>query len=252
MIFDDTANKIIENSFKNQKYDANGLLIETHKNSKILVISCSGIVPEKIIYAMENSTVEIETNKIFICDPASLWYYAGIPGLTNDFQSTVGLIREIARKLAPERICTVGTSGGGYMALALGHFIEADRVLAMAPQTSLGREWRAQHNDTRWSENIEQIQKLTSESGPLDISNLLQTNRAGTAYHVIHARGDALDTQHAMRIADHDGVHVYGLDCDDHNVSAQLHKRHRLQELLNRFITLERDDLPRAITDLTR
>lgn len=246
------AETIADEALQKGEANANGVMLQTQQDSELLVISCSGIVPGQVIYAMENTTSVIPTNKLFICDRSSLWYYQGIPGLTTDFRSTVSLVRDIVAALAPKRVCTVGTSGGGYMALALGSLLGVDRILAMAPQTSLAPEWRAANGDMRWADNMEQIQRVAGAGGVFDIVPLLGENTAKTVCHVIYARGDALDRLHAMRIAGCAGVHVYELDTDDHNVAAALDRLGRLRALMTSFITLDRAALPEVIFGLTR
>lgn len=75
------------------KEDGRGALLDINMTSDTLVISCSGIVPgNNIIYAMENSSKDIATTKLFLCDNKSLWYYQGIEGLSSNFNETIDLV----------------------------------------------------------------------------------------------------------------------------------------------------------------
>ena len=223
-------------SYRNRpgRYDARGLLLDIVPESDDLVISCSGIVPkDHIIYAMENTSQNINTNKIFICDSSSSWYYNGIPGMTSSFGDTVYLVEHIVNNLRPKRICAIGTSSGAYMSIALTAMLGFDRSLGMSPQTSLDRRWREENGDDRWGEHITRI---CDKYKPYDLSELIET-RKSSQFHVVYPGDDELDIKHAERLSGMNNVHLYRLDGSDHNPSAELKRRGVLHTVIESFIS---------------
>ncbi|MDQ0395897.1 hypothetical protein [Labrys monachus] len=208
-------------------------MVAMARSSDTLLVSCAGIVPkDSILYAMENTSRQIETNKIFICDSNSLWYYRGIPGLTSSFSDTVDLVSRLVRRIDARRTFAVGTSGGGYMALALAALLGLDRALAMSPQTSLDAGWRADHGDGRWQDSMDVIQ---AGPAPHDIRALI-ASAGQTRFHVVYPRGDALDAAHAERLGASPKVRLYPLETSEHNVSEVMQQRGVLQPCLEAFL----------------
>jgi hypothetical protein len=214
----------------------NGVLLEINPDSDILVLSCSGIVPnDKIIYAMENSTKSINTNKLFICDKRSLWYYSGIEGLSSSFDDTVRMVSAIVSALKPARTCAIGTSGGGYMALALTSLLGLDRALAMSPQTFIGKRERAKFSDARWPSHMEAINKVAR---PYEIKRLVLRSKTSN-FNVIYPRSDALDVLHAQRLLGLPNAELFGVNSSDHNVAAYLQGINVLQPCIDLFVASE-------------
>jgi hypothetical protein len=235
------ASAIYQAAQKTGKVDSRGVLLDLNPHSDFLVISCSGIVPGKVIYAMENSSRQMTTNKIFICDSKSLWYYSGIEGLTQTFDETTDLIKMLIDFIKPNVTCAIGTSGGGYMSLALGAKLGLDRSLALSPQTNISAEWRSAHNDTRWADNMSIIHERLAPQKPFDIVDLIKDRIADvtgkrTEFHVIYPSADALDMKHATRLEGVSQVETYSLDGAQHNISAELRRRGKLSCLLDTFI----------------
>jgi predicted esterase YcpF (UPF0227 family) len=232
-----------------QRVDANGILLELSPDSDVLLISCSGIVPRKIVYAMENSARSFATSKMFICDRRNLWYYSGIEGLTKGFSGTIDLVRLLISQIKPRLTCAVGTSAGGYMALALAARLGLDRALAFSPQTILTPDWLTAHQDTRWEYNMSIIQSRLAPRTPFDIAELIKArtiNTAGkrTEFFIVYPGDDVFDAQHATRLEGFSQVHTYRIDGGDHNVSAELNRRGKLAPLLDTFISHPGPGLP--------
>jgi hypothetical protein len=223
------------------KKDADGILLDISERSDTLAISCSGIVPNKVIYAMAHSSNKIPALKLFICDHRSLWFYKGIEGLTKSFDETVCLVNAFMGIMKPRTTCAFGTSGGGYMALALAAKLGLDRALAFSPQTNISAKWRFENNDTRWQNNMSIIHEHIAPRDPYDIIDLMQ-NRAvkvlgkQTEFHVVYSANDALDLAQAVRLKGLSRVKTYRLDSDEHNTSAELSRRGRLLPVLGTFI----------------
>ncbi len=222
------------------RYDMNGIMLEINPGSDILVLSCSGVVPENsIVYAMENSTERIATNKLFICDKRSLWYYYGIEGVSSSFDDTVSVVGSIVSALKPSLTCAIGTSGGGYMAMALTSLLGLNRALAMSPQTSIRKRERDKLRDNRWRANMDAIHKTAA---PYDIKELVAGAQNST-FSVIYPRLDKLDAAHARRLSGMANVDLFEFDVEDHNVAAQMRSIGALEPCLDIFITSDEEAL---------
>jgi hypothetical protein len=246
---------IFHDARKHGRNDAGGVLLDLNESSGTLVISCSGIVPSRIIYAMEHSSNSINTNRLFICDAKSLWYYEGIEGLSTSFDETVDLVGAIVELVKPAVTCSIGTSGGGYMALALAALLGFDRSLAFSPQTNIGAKWRAENGDPRWADNMSAIHDHLAPHEPYDIREMIQRRMAKSpdgpaVFHVICPSSDALDLAHATRLEHVPGVKVYRVNSSAHNVSEDLHRKDKLTPILEGFIHSDGMDVANKISNI--
>lgn len=232
--------------------DANGVLLDLRASSDVLVVSCSGIIPERIIYSMENTSTTIDTLKLFICDTRSLWYYEGIPGITSNFDQTVDLVGALVHRVRPRLVCAIGASAGGYMAIALAARLGFDRALAFGPQTTISANWRTVNHDGRWPANMARIHQGVGPEAAYDLRECIDGGSSCTDYHLIYSGGDALDRLHANRLRGCRNVHLLELPDAQHNISAELRARGRLFDVLNGFIHGAKGDLASEIPRLTR
>lgn len=71
-------------------------------------------------------------NQIFVNCPGNQWYLDGIPGLGTDLQSSAEALRQIAEDLRGTggQVLVLGSSMGGYGAVAMGALMQADIVFA--------------------------------------------------------------------------------------------------------------------------
>lgn len=202
-----------------KRHDAGGALFYFYPDANTFVISCSGLVPEnQIIYAMENSSARYNHNKLFLCDRHSAWYYKGIEGITSSFDETVDFVAAMMARYPSASTCAIGTSAGGYLALALAARLGLDRALAFSPQTTLEPAGLAAVGEDRWSANMSIINAIGT---PYDIRDLIGSSKRGK-YFVVYPSADRRDALHAQRLAGLDRVFLYEFATDDHNVAAAL------------------------------
>jgi predicted esterase YcpF (UPF0227 family) len=218
------------------RQDNGGILVDLSPSSDSLVISCSGIVPkDTVMYAMDHSARDIATHKMFVCDRTSRWYYGGVEGISHDFDSTVSVVGDLIGKIKPTTCVTVGTSGGGYLAVALAAILGLDRALAFGPQSDISAEYRKSIGDWRWQTNMNEIAELGCPT--FDILSLIDGCALRTTeFYVIYSAGDSLDRKHAERLAACENVHLHALPDVNHNSSAALRDTGHLVPLLETFI----------------
>jgi hypothetical protein len=219
------ASDLYARARKDGYVDAHGLLLDLRNAADgPLTISCSGVIPEnQIIYAMENSSRNIATMKLFICDHQNSWYYKGIPGLTSTFNETVALLRDLADLISPSLVSAIGTSCGGYMALAATAMAGFDRALALAPQTNIKSDWMESLSDYRWEQMMMEIYRHLGNEQPRDLRETITArSRPQSEFFVVYPTNYPLDVSHAMRLDGVAGVSLFGIDDKEHNVSASL------------------------------
>jgi pimeloyl-ACP methyl ester carboxylesterase len=235
---------VIQAASASGRTDLNGILLDIAPDANTLMISCSGVVPWRIIYHMELTSVSIETHKIYLCDYRNFWYYRGIENITNTMDQTIEVVRAVIEKLQPERTIAMGTSGGGYMAMLLGARLGLSRVIAFAPQTDISRMGRAALDDERWEKEMARIYAVCGDGGTYDIREQVATSASKiTRFHVFYSDGDKGDVGHAERLKDLDNVRLYRIATEDHNVSRALKDRGLLGRIVKAAIRDYDDEL---------
>jgi hypothetical protein len=231
--------------------DNNGLLLDLEENSDKLIIACTGWVPPgTILYSREYTPREVNASKLYLCDTLNRWYYGGIRGLTSTFDETIDLIETVIARINPTMCCAVGTSGGGYMALALTAMLGLDRALALSPQTNLSEDWRLSHNDSRWEDGIVALHQTLGGRVPHDINDLISASRNSSEFHVVYAIGDELDAIHADSLEGCRNTYLYGLNLAEHNSASALTRIGRLTSVIDRFVGHESGSLHAAMRDV--
>ncbi len=228
------------------QHDASGILLDFSVDSDDLVISCSGLVPDRVIYAMEFTTFGLKTKRLFLCDRRSLWYHQGLEGLTRDLPETIELVSQLVRQIKPKRVFSIGTSAGGYLAILLGALLKFDRVLALSPQINTDKAWMESVSDNRWSENFDIIHETTGAAGLYDL-RLLIWAAPQTSFRVMYPTEDPIDVAHVREIAGLPNVHLCGVHTPYHNISEQLSLAGQLNFLVDDFVSLDEIDLTFAL-----
>lgn len=86
-------------------------------------------------HVAENKKLKGKAKKvIFVRDVYKNWCIQGINGTCDSMEKLCKLIANLTRG---DHVITVGSSAGGYMAIAVGASIDADAIYALSPQVSL-------------------------------------------------------------------------------------------------------------------
>lgn len=114
---------------------------------------------------------------------------------------------------------TIGMSMGGYAALMFGAFWNVP-VIALCPQTFIGRKTKERLGDSRWKFYLEKVWKHSA------YPELFDLDLEGPQYHVFYCREHRGDALNAERVRGS----LHPIDCNQHNVAESLN----LDELLRR------------------
>ena len=166
-------------------------------------------------------TKDARANRIFMRDVQKVWYQRGLPGVATDIDGIASFLAEKREEVGASRVVLVGNSMGGYAAVVLGILLDADRVLAFAPQTFIGRLHRFVHYDRRCTELIRNVHR-TPNRRYLDLKPLLRRLSPSCEIDMFYCQDDRLDRIHAERLNFAPNVHTHSLSKGGHSVIKHL------------------------------
>lgn len=200
-----------------------------------VLVAFAGVIGKMGMPTFEffNITKGLRINRVFVRDLERLWYQRGITGLGDDLPSAALGLRSAIDAIGPSRVVTVGNSGGGYAAIAFGALLEADEVLAISPQTVLGRVEAMRYQESTWAHVTE---RLEAAGGPddryADLAQMLSSSPCRPPCHVHYAAANEIDALHAEHLGGTPGVRLHPHDHHDHNVITRLRDEGKLRQLL--------------------
>jgi len=216
--------------------------LDTEADSRTLLLTFGGMKSTAGLVAFEfvALTADMPVKKMFVRDPRQSWYHRGLPSQGNTLESIAELLQKIVGEQEVERLVTVGSSAGGYAALAFGALLGADRVLAFGPQTTLDREVLAAMNDHRWDYLLEPLwDKGALEESWIDLSTALPRALNGsTRCSVFFDETVPGDSEHGERLAGINGVRLYRFGRGGHTLSRHLRDQGALDRLLRQALEL--------------
>jgi pimeloyl-ACP methyl ester carboxylesterase len=179
------------------------------------------------------ATTGLPVKRLFLRDPALIWYQRGVPGFGASIDEVAGSVRQIAGEQGAERLVTIGSSAGGYAALAFGVLLEADLVIAFSPQTMLDRAWLDQVGDERWRGHF---RNLAAVGGPdprwVDLQDALPRERRERTEMQVHYPGPLEeDARHAERLDGIPGLALVRHEHGYHNFIQGLRNRGELTQI---------------------
>lgn len=204
------------------------------------------------------STTGKSFNRIFVRDPASLWYQHGVPGLGHDILETVTSLRKLIHQLEPSSITTIGQSMGGYGAILFGALLGAGRVLAFGPLSYLRSDWARRDGDLRWLAVMEKLERFPPAPRFDDLCSLLEEVAEAPDVCVVHGSrtlpGEALnlDGLHAARLAACPQVQIVEMADAPHAVVQWLVEHSLIDDLLRRWVCVDEYAANRRKTNFPR
>jgi hypothetical protein len=188
-----------------------------------------------------HSLAGIQANVVFVRDPRRTWYNGPIADLGRSAGEIGGRIGALAAEAGGGELYLLGTSSGGFAALAFAAPLGAKRVLAFAPQTTIDTTVLRAIGETRWL-------NLLDRRRPTDLLDVLPALEAAPpagGCEIIVGRRVPHDIVYANRLAHLAGVAVH-LVRGGHNTAMHLRERGALSKVLRAFV----DDAPIDLGDL--
>jgi hypothetical protein len=179
------------------------------------------------------ATTGLDAKRLFVRDPDRVWYQHGVPRFGNSIDEVGAALRAIVVEQGVERLVVIGSSAGGYAAIAFGAVLEADLVIAFAPQTRIDRGWLDEVGDERWRGHLATLDRL---GGPdprwADLAVALPREaKPGTVFEIHYPTQLELDRRHADRLRGLPGVSMIGHEKAAHNFVQGLRNRGELREI---------------------
>ena len=207
---------------------------ELTSSSRTMLIACAAMSPLRPPpFHLFEATTGLPVKRLFVRDPALVWFQHGVPGFGETIDEVAASLKAIVDEQEVERLVVIGSSAGGYAALAFGSLLQADLVLAFSPQTILDRGWLDEVGDDRWPGHFK---NLASLGGPdphwVDLREALpRERRDGTEFEVHYPSPYEKDARHAERLAGLPGVKLVGYERAYHNFIQGLRNRGELSEI---------------------
>jgi len=181
-----------------------------------------------------NAAKILDENKIFIRDFSQCWYQDGLPGISDDIDSTAQYIKDQINKLKPDNLFFVGNSMGGFAAILFSSLIGAGEVIAFAPQTFISPILRVKYMDTRWLKQIiNTYLKGLFKNKVWDLRPLLLKSNKTQKISIFVSNTHRLDLIHASHIDKIQGVSVFKFDGSGHSVVRLLRDEGKLPAIMS-------------------
>lgn len=172
----------------------------------------------------------VPADRLFVRDVSNQWYNRGIPGVGDDIPSTATALRRFAEDNGYRHILAVGSSMGGYGALAIGAAGKFDRVLAISPQTFLAAPY------PRWDAAIHRGEYA-------DVRPLVAA-AAETKFEIMVAADELFDVFSVAPLVELPQVRIHEFQGTGHNIPKVLNQTGALVRLFARFTAGELDTQP--------
>jgi hypothetical protein len=198
-----------------------------------------GMTPFNFMHSLEG----VEANVVFVRDPRRTWYNGPIEGLGRSAGDIAGRIRSLAAEAGGGDLYLLGTSSGGFAALAFAGLLGAKRVLAFAPQTTIDTTTLRALGETRWLRLLDRLRRAEF----VDVLPALAAAPPPAGCEIVVGRRVPLDVVYADRLAEIPGVTIHGVD-SRHNTAMHLREHGALQRVLRDFIA----DAPIDLGELRR
>ncbi|WP_422012290.1 hypothetical protein [Reyranella sp.] len=206
--------------------------IVAKSGSRKTVIAFAGLaqlIGGMTTYNFMSSLKDVDANVIFVRDPKRSWFNGPIEGIGRNSAEIGEKLASLASELDTSQLYLLGTSSGGFAALAYAKALKAKRVLAFGPQTNIAIDYLNSVGEVRWIKPISRIKAPSL----IDTFPLL-SGTEGMECHLVVGSRDKLDVVYAERLKTIQGVHLHYVDTG-HNSAQFLRKAGLLSTLLEQF-----------------
>lgn len=221
--------------------------MDLDNNSDTLLITFAGISGGLGLYPFEffKMTNGFNIDKIFIRDLNQSWYHKGLENKAQTLEDIAFLLKNIINEKKYKKVVCLGNSMGAYASIIIGTLINANRVIAFAPQTFLNKELREKYNDNRWVEQISNFPSDIKEEY-LDLRIFLTKfqEQNNTKIDIYFAIDERIDTIHALQLKDFKNINLLSYIDGGHQLVQNLRKTSQLYKILrNNLMPFDEDQI---------
>ena len=206
------------------------------KGKRNLLVSFGGIhqglgMP---VFEFFKSLNKVDCDKVFLRDFERAWYQKGVGAEMDHIDKVRAYLKDLIAENQYHRICFLGSSMGAYAAILFGAMLEANKVIAFAPQTFIDRINRLKYYDRRWSEEISRLHSFSAKRKEyFDLKKYLgQLGDFKTEIALYYASSDRLDKKHAERLGQMAQVKLYPQVKGGHEVVKHIRDTGELDEII--------------------
>lgn len=141
-------------------------------------------------------------------DAHNCLFWKGVPALGGNFNDTISHMRKLTDTMGIEKVYTLGTSGGGFAAMAYGCELRAKRAVSFSGPTDLRKEFLDTHGDTRGQSIIHSLQKRLDNT-QLNLRSWLEACEHRCPIHAYYCEQERRDVVQANNISHLDQVFLH-------------------------------------------
>jgi len=211
--------------------------VQSDSSILLIVFEGSGRHYGSSISLLGKESAGWKIDRIVLRDLDSAWHHRGIRGISNDIFGTIAFLKARISEKKYSRIVCVGIFAGGYAALLVGTSINADEVLAFSPHTFLDQENRTKYRESRWADQISNIQdKVSTIHGDLrkSLNSSLTDN---SIVHIYVNRNDELDRAYAAHLSSFRAIRFHYLEDQGLGFEQYLQKSELLKRIVRRALS---------------
>ncbi len=198
--------------------------------TEFVEIKSNGLAVTLLIFSSRNASNfdyrwnarNLPCNYILVRDPSNDgWYNQGVEGLGFSIDDVSASLREIIKRMGGNKLFVLGSSMGGYAAILFGSRLNADKVLAFSPQTSLNRAFPL----------------APPEGAPIYVPDLIPIveRNPETPIEIVASADDLADLYHLTRIAHLPNVRPVTVPFSEHWVALELHLAGKMTPILEHW-----------------
>lgn len=205
-------------------------IIYKSNNSDVLVISFGGFALRMGMPMFEfNSTIDsLDVDSLFLKDTKRVWYQAGISEKHPDVESTLTLLRHYTQKY--KKVICIGNSAGAFAAIMFGAMLNADQVVAFAPQTLL----KGKFNMDDWIEQFEEMNNYPIFCN--DLKHHLIDIEYDTKIDICVPSLNKVDVTHTKHLEGLFNVNIIPFKTKEHNMALFIKNTIGLDRFLKKYI----------------
>jgi len=203
-------------------YQRASILKQFTVDSKVILVffSARHITP-RCRYNFLGLVNNLPGKKLFVRDIQDAWYNKGLPGITNNIESTATYLKQIIEQQDVEKVVFLGASSGGYAALLYGYLLEVDEIHAFGAQTKIPNS----------PEEIKLLEKI--ESTYFDLATIYQAKATSSNCHLYFDSQFPPDVEHAHRLQQIASVKLHGYCANvGHKITMWLKHQNLLQSII--------------------
>lgn len=204
-------------------------------NSQCLIIALTSLNynnDKKEIFNFESLLKSNDFSTILLKDLDNSWYTKRIKGVGCDYQETIAFLKEICKKY--KKIMVIGSSMAGFGAILYGAYLNADKIIAFAPQTNITENFNKIIGDNRFIDFFNKLKEVPESIK--DLKSFLKFNTV-KSIDLFVSSNEKNDLFHAKNLQDIANVNINTIDFFDHYLVDDLREYGFIREIISQFLT---------------